>query len=153
MIILTILFILLDVISKLLISNYLEVYESINIIGDFLKFTYVHNTGAAWSLFNDKSFMVLIISVIIILIIGYYIYKNKPNNRIEKFGYALILGGAIGNFIDRVIYGYVIDFIDVKIFNYDYPIFNLADMFIVIGVILLIIKSWGNGRGNKSIRK
>ena len=61
----------------------------------------------------------------------------------------MILGGAIGNFIDRVVYGYVIDFIDIKIFGYDYPIFNLADMFIVIGVIILIIDAWRRLYGDK----
>ena len=60
----------------------------------------------------------------------------------------MVLGGAIGNFIDRVIYGYVIDFFDFYIFGYDYPIFNLADSFILIGVILLVIYTWRCSDGN-----
>ena len=63
-------------------------------------------------------------------------------NKILKIGYGLILGGAIGNFIDRIVYGYVIDFIDIDIFGWNYPIFNLADMFIVVGVILVMIDAW-----------
>ena len=71
----------------------------------------------------------------------------------EKVAFSLIVGGAIGNFVDRVFYGYVIDFIDIKIFKYDYPIFNLADSFIVIGVILLVIYTWRCENGNKGRRK
>ena len=79
-----------------------------------------------------------------------YIYKNKPKSLIEKIGYSMILGGAIGNFLDRVIYGYVIDFLDFNIFGYEYPIFNLADSFILIGVILLVIYTWRCKDGNQS---
>ena len=86
------------------------------------------------------------------MIIGgiiWYIGKHTISDKLEKIAYALVLGGAIGNFVNRIIYGYVIDFIDVKVFNYDYPIFNLADIFIVVGVILLVIYNWRNGNGNK----
>lgn len=152
MIIITIVLVLLDIISKLLIKNYLELYQSIKVINNFLNITYVRNTGAAWSLFNDMSFMVLGISMIIILGIILYIYKHRPYNINEKISYSLILGGAIGNFIDRVLYGYVVDFIDIKIFSYDYPIFNLADVFIVLGVIILMIDIWRGLYGDKGNR-
>jgi signal peptidase II len=89
--------------------------------------------------------------LLIILVISYYSFKNKPKNNIEKIAYSLVLGGAIGNFIDRIIYRGVIDFISVKIFGYDYPIFNLADSFIVIGVIILLIYTYkGDKRGDRS---
>ena len=126
----------------------MDVHDSIIVIKDFFYITYVRNTGAAWSIFADKTWMLVIISLIIISFIILYVLKNKPKNKLEKIGYSMILGGAIGNFIDRIIYGYVIDFFDFYIFGYSYPIFNLADTFIVIGVLLLVIYTWRCKNGN-----
>lgn len=153
MIILTLIFLLLDIVSKVLVSKYIVLEKSIKIINDFFYITYVRNTGVAWSMFSSKTILVLLVSSFIILGIILYIYNNRPKNKLEKLAYSMILGGAIGNFVDRIIYGYVIDFIDIKIFGYDYPIFNLADSFIVIGVILLVIYTWRCNNGNKSNRK
>lgn len=142
-IILTIIFFLIDIFSKYLITRLMLFGESITIIDNFLNITYVKNTGAAWSILNNNTLIVTIISIIIISFLIWYIYINsKNNNKFEKIGYALVLGGALGNLFDRLVYGYVIDFIDIYIFNYDYPIFNLADTFIVIGVIILFISMW-----------
>ena len=85
--------------------------------------------------------LVIIISVVVIGFLLFYIYKNKGNNKLENVSYAFILGGAISNLIDRLVYGYVIDFLDFEILSYDAPIFNLADTFIVIGVILFLINT------------
>lgn len=148
MIILTIIFLIIDIVSKLLVSNLLDVHDSIIIIKDFFFITYVRNTGAAWSMFAGKTWLLIIVSLIIIGLICYYIYKNRPKSKIEMVGYSLVLGGAIGNFIDRVIYGYVIDFFDFYIFGYNYPIFNMADIFIVIGVIILVLCVWREKDGN-----
>lgn len=142
MIILIVVFLVIDIVSKLVISNLMDVYDSIVVIKNFFNITYVHNTGAAWSLFAGRTWLLVIVSLIIISFIIFYIYKNKPKNKFEKIGYSLVLGGAIGNFIDRIVYGYVIDFLDFNIFGYDYPIFNLADTFIVVGVIILCICTW-----------
>ncbi len=134
-----------DIISKVIIINKLNFQEEFTIINNFLNITYVKNTGAAWSLLNDRGYIVQIVSILIILGIIWYVYKNKPNSNIEKISYGLILGGAIGNLLDRIMHGYVVDFISIKIFNYNYPIFNLADTFIVSGVILLMIYTWRYG--------
>ena len=141
-IILTIVFLIIDIVSKLVVSNLMTVNDSILVVKNFFYITYVKNTGAAWSIFSDNTWIVILLSLIIIGAIILYIYKNRPKSKIEKVGYALILGGAIGNFIDRIVYGYVIDFFDFYIFGYDYPIFNVADTFIVLGVILLVIYTW-----------
>jgi len=154
MIVFTLIFLVLDICSKLIISKYLNINESIQIIKGFLNITHVRNTGVAWSLFNDRISLVLIISAIVIMGIIFYVRKNYPKALADKIAYSMILGGAIGNFINRIIYGYVTDFIDIKIFGYNYPVFNLADTFIVIGVILLIIISWRCEHvGNKGNRK
>lgn len=141
MIILTILVILVDFFSKYMVSKLMTVNETIDLIDNFFRITYVKNTGAAFSIFSNNTILVVIISVVIIGFLLFYIYKNKGNNKLENVSYAFILGGAIGNLIDRLVYGYVIDFLDFEILSYDAPIFNLADTFIVIGVILFLINT------------
>ena len=133
---------LLDIGSKFLVSRIFILNESKTIIDNFLNITYVRNTGAAWSILDNNTWIVTVISLLIIIGIIYYVYRNRVSKKILKIGYGLILGGAIGNFIDRIVYGYVIDFIDIDIFGWNYPIFNLADMFIVVGVILMMIDAW-----------
>ena len=141
MIILTILVILVDFFSKYMVSKLMTVNETINLIDNFFRITYVKNTGAAFSFFSNNTILVIIISVVVIGFLLFYVYKNKGNNKLENVSYAFILGGAISNLIDRFVYGYFIDFLDFKILSYDAPIFNLADTFIVIGVILFLINT------------
>lgn len=141
-IIVVIISLLLDIGSKFLVSRIFILNESKTIIDNFLNITYVRNTGAAWSILDDNTWIVTVISLLIIIGIIYYVYRNRASKKILNIGYGLILGGAIGNFIDRIVYGYVIDFIDIDIFGWNYPIFNLADMFIVVGVILVMIDAW-----------
>lgn len=148
MVILTIIFLIIDIISKLVVSNLMDVYDSIVIIKNFFYITYVRNTGAAWSIFEGEILGLVIVSLIIISFIIYYISKQKNKTRLEKISYSLILGGAFGNLLDRIVYGYVVDFLDFNIFGYDYPIFNLADSFIFVGVVMLIIHTWRCNDGN-----
>lgn len=146
--ILTIVFLVIDIVSKIVVSNLMEVHESIMVINDFFYITYVRNTGAAWSILADKTWLIIFISLIIVGFIGFYVYRNRPKSKFEIVGYSMILAGAIGNLTDRIILGYVIDFLDFYIFGYSYPIFNLADTFIVIGVLLLVIYTWRCKDGN-----
>ena len=135
----SLLVIIIDIITKLLVTSNLILNNSITIIPNFFYLTYVHNYGGAWSIFNNSTLAITIISFVIIIGIIYYLLKNKVTKKIEVIGYSLLLGGAIGNLIDRVINGYVIDFLDFYVFGYDYPIFNIADIGIVVGIIILII--------------
>ena len=100
-----------------------------------------------------KTWVLILISLIIILFIVGFIYNNKPKKKLERFGYSMILGGSVGNLFDRIIYGYVIDFFDFYILGYDYPIFNLADIFIVVGVFIIIICTWRCKDGDNGSRK
>ena len=133
-------FLLFDLISKQIIMHTLELHKSITIIKNFFYLTYTQNTGAAWSILKDQRIMLLILSVIVLFIINKYINKEKLSSG-ENIIYGIIIGGILGNVVDRIVYGYVIVFLDFKIFGYDYPIFNFADTFIVIGIILMIIIS------------
>ena len=132
--ILRIIVILIDQISKILATNYLPLNKSIKIINNFFYLTYTKNDGAAWSILSGERYLLIIITIISIYLI--IKYTKEYNNLFLS----LLYGGIIGNLIDRLIHGYVIDFLDFKIFNYDYPIFNISDICIFIGITLLIIK-------------
>lgn len=137
----SIIILIIDIISKLIIKNNFLENQSIIIIKDFFNITYAKNTGVAFSLLSNNKVIIIILTIIILGILLKYI-KGKYINKYDQIAYGLILGGAIGNLLDRIIYGYVIDFIDFKIFNYNYPIFNIADTSIVIGVIIIVITSF-----------
>lgn len=139
-ILISILVLIIDIISKQLVLNLMIEYQSINIIPGFFNLTLAKNTGIAFSFLEGKLPLIIIMTMIIIFIILKYLKQTNPN-KYESICYGLIIGGAIGNLLDRIIYHYVIDFLDFKIFSYSFPIFNLADTAIVIGVILLIILS------------
>ena len=130
--------VLIDQISKILISNYLKVGSSIKIIKDFFYIKYINNKGASWGILENQRLFLIVVSVLSIIIIISYM-KNSKNTKLNIVTYALLLGGIIGNLIDRILFGYVKDFLDFYIFSYDFPVFNIADMFIVIGVLLMII--------------
>lgn len=136
------LFLIVDIVVKLIIENILVLNNSIKIIDNFFYLTYVRNIGAAWSILSGKVNFLIIFSLIIIIFLFIYLYKKKEYSKLEELGYSLLLAGAIGNLIDRIFYGYVIDYLDFYIFNYDFPIFNIADSCIVIGIMLLFISSW-----------
>lgn len=128
-----ILLILIDQISKLIISKYL-INSNIILIPRFLMFSYIKNYGAAFGILEGKRIFFIIVTVIVS---SYLIYELlKSNNKFNIISLVLIISGVLGNFIDRVLLGYVRDFISFSIFD---PIFNIADSFIVIGVIIYII--------------
>ena len=128
----------LDQITKIGIGIFFALNEKFVVIKNFFSIHFIENYGAAWSLFNNKVDFLIIISLIALLIIYRYIYHFKHNKR-NNIAFGLIIGGIVGNLIDRVFLGYVRDFLSFKIISYNYPVFNLADTFIVIGVFLLIV--------------
>lgn len=130
---------LIDRLFKILVVSYLK--TTVTLIPNMLSLTYVKNIGAAFSLMEGKTPLLIIIS----LIAFFFLYKElitRKNRAIINLSYILILGGILGNFYDRLVLSYVIDYISVIIFNYHFPIFNFADMLIVIGVLLLIYELW-----------
>ena len=134
----TLLFLSIDIISKLIIDNFFNLNETKVIITNFFSLTKVYNTGASWNILAGHRFVLIIITLIILVLLFLYQNKFKENKR-NILAFSLLYGGIIGNLLDRLIYGYVIDFLDFNIFGYDYPVFNIADICIVIGIILLII--------------
>lgn len=130
-------FLLVDQISKILVRMYLNLYNDIILIPNFLSLIHVKNDGAAFSMLEGKTIFFIIITIIVLIGIIYYI-KNKNFKKIDYIIYGMLIGGIIGNLIDRIIYGNVTDFISFTILNIPMPIFNLADTFICIGCILMI---------------
>lgn len=110
----------------------------LEVIRGFFRITYTCNDGAAFSILKGKRVFFIIMTIIVVFFIVYYLLKNKVY-WVEKYSLLLIISGAVGNLIDRIMYGYVIDFLDFIIFGYDFPVFNIADSFITIGAIGLII--------------
>lgn len=144
--------IVLDQITKLLITSHLELHQAIEIVPNFFNFTYVRNTGAAFGLLSraPESFRIpffIIIPLVALTVIILIFKKTKETELLMITSLSLILGGAIGNFIDRVRFGYVLDFIDLHWFNtYHWPAFNIADTAIVVGVALLIFYTLADRR-------
>ena len=134
-------FFLIDFLSKQVVIHTLKLEKSIKVIDNFFYLTYTQNKGAAFSILKDERILLLILTVLIIFIIHKYIDKERLN-KLEIFFLGMIIGGIIGNFFDRLVYGYVIDFLDFYLFGYNYPVFNLADSFIVIGIILMLVISF-----------
>jgi signal peptidase II len=145
----------LDQLTKYIVKTSMHLYESIPLIGDFLKFTYIENPGMAFGIQFENKFWFTVLSLLAAGIVVFYLLR-MPNERfLFRFSLALILGGAIGNLTDRLLFGRVVDFIDVEFFDialpafsflfihfpgYDmtrWPVFNIADSAVTCGMVLL----------------
>jgi signal peptidase II len=129
---------LFDQISKSLIEIYFKLNESFVIVKDFFNITVAHNTGGAWSILNNHSYLFIIFSVVALIVLIRFMFQFKNNLR-NNIAFACTVAGIMSNLADRLFLGYVRDFLDFKILGYDYPIFNIADIAIVVGVLLLIV--------------
>ncbi len=144
--------IIFDQITKyLVVQNFATIGDTLPLWQDVFHFTYVINTGAAFSFFRGHVEILRWISLIVSLILIIFIWYTPRLSLLEQLGYGFILSGAIGNGIDRFLFGYVVDFLDFRLINF--PIFNLADVAINIGVILLLIASFSTpSRSKKKIQ-
>ena len=132
------LLVLLDQTTKELVINKFKLYESLNML-PFLNFTFVVNYGFAFGFLNNPSINQLIVSLIIFSIILYFLYLLiRTQDHIFRFSLILILSGALGNFLDRIFRGFVVDFIDIYISKCHWPAFNLADSWITIGFMIMM---------------
>ena len=130
----------LDQVTKYLVASQMTIGQSIPIIDNFLYITSHRNAGAAWGIFQGKMmFFYLITLAVIAIVIVWMTRLDIKKDKWLMIALALILGGAVGNFIDRVLYQHVVDFIDTYILGYDFPIFNIADSALCIGVVLMAI--------------
>lgn len=135
-----ILIIVLDQLTKYGAIRYLKGNKPLVIIEDFLEFNYIENFGAAFGILQNRRIFFVLITLIVIIIIIFFLKRNICClNKSIKISLVMLMAGAIGNLIDRVRFGYVVDFISIKFKNgYEFPIFNIADSFIVISTILIV---------------
>lgn len=131
-----------DQLTKLWVVNNFRLYESVPLIENFFAFTYVRNKGAAFGILSDTAWRIpffIGIGLLAIVIILVFYHKTELNHRFTRYGLALILPGAVGNLIDRIRMGEVIDFLDVHWYQYHWPAFNVADSAITVGVGCLLL--------------
>ena len=150
---LSLLAIILDQGSKLAIAGAMQLYESIQIM-PFFNLTYVHNTGAAFSFLSEaggwQRWFFAGLALVISMVIAVWLTRLKKHETLLAVALALVLGGAVGNLIDRLAYGYVVDFLDVYYETWHWPAFNIADSAITLGVILMLAESFGFGQSKES---
>lgn len=129
-----------DQLTKYMTVKYLEPVSTIPIIKGFFSFTYVENRGAAFGFLQGAGWLFVVIALVLV-VAGFIYYKKHLNDsdKLVKISLVLIGSGAIGNVIDRVTRGYVVDMLDFNIFGYNFPVFNFADICVCVGAGLLIL--------------
>nr|WP_188648406.1 signal peptidase II [Marinithermofilum abyssi] len=128
---------LLDQVTKWFVLHRMELYESIPVWDDVFHITSHRNRGAAFGILQNQQWLFIGITVVVTAVLLVYIYRLRKEGAMMLWSLSLILGGAVGNLIDRVRFGEVVDFLDFRLIHY--PIFNVADSAIVIGVCLMVI--------------
>ncbi|ADE71269.1 MULTISPECIES: signal peptidase II [Priestia] len=141
--------ILIDQVTKWMIVKEMYYGQSITVIENFLYITSHRNRGAAWGILQGQMWFFYLITVVVVIGLIIYIQKLKKQDKWFGIALALMLGGAIGNFIDRVVRKEVVDFVNTYIFTYDFPIFNVADSALVVGVIIMFIMTLFEGKMKK----
>lgn len=135
-----------DQIIKYLFSN---VITGFVLIPNFVSFVYAENEGVAFSMLSGSRLFIIAASIVLLFVLFYMLKSDIKNNKYQNLlsiSYGFLIGGILGNLVDRIIRGYVVDYVSLKIITYNFPIFNLADVLITIGVILLIIYNIKNER-------
>jgi signal peptidase II len=149
--------VLLDQFSKAVVIRFMRLGQSIPVVPGYFDLTFVLNPGAAFSLFATlpdwvRNPFFIAVSLIAAVLIVVYRTRHLQDNRLASFSLALVLGGAVGNLIDRVRFGVVVDFLDVHVHQYHWPVFNVADSAISVGVTLLLLESLLEWRRDRSGR-
>ncbi len=136
--IISLIVIIFDQATKILTKKYMSLHDSREVLGDFVRLTFIKNPGMAFGIELGNKTLFTILSIIASIVIFIYLLKTKGDKKYVKTALALILGGAIGNLIDRVLYGSVVDFVDVGFGDLRWPVFNVADAAVTVGMIILI---------------
>lgn len=146
----SILVLLIDFLIKSIIRFFLEPDSVINIINNFFSIAFRQNTGGAFSILTGHPIVLAIIGIIVIDVLIYFIFKEGIDNT-EEILYSLLIGGILGNILDRMLFGYVIDYLEFTFGSYRFPTFNFADICIVVSIFLLVIHMIrGDKDGNKN---
>ncbi|MDY1592249.1 signal peptidase II [Staphylococcus haemolyticus] len=130
---------IIDQVTKRIIATTMNISDSYEVIPNFLNITSHRNNGAAWGILSGKMGFFYIITIVILIVLVLFYIKEAKYNLFMQVAISLLFAGALGNFIDRLVNGEVVDFVDTNIFGYDFPIFNVADSSLTIGVLFIII--------------
>lgn len=145
--ILALLIIGIDQITKYLTVMSIDLYEVVEVIPNILSWMYLRNTGAAWSILEGQMWFFYIVTFIVVIVVVYYLQKYGDQSRLLSLSLSFVLAGSVGNVLDRIRLGYVVDMIRVEFI--DFPIFNVADMSLFVGVALLILYVFLDERNKK----
>ena len=149
-IIISLITLIIDQIIKFLLINNINFNEEINIINDFFSITLVLNEGAAFSMFSGMQFILIMVAITLLFFIYNCFIKNVNLLKHEIIVFGILIGGIVGNLIDRIIHNGVIDYLDFNILGYNAPIFNFADICIVMTMLILLIKELVGGTNNEN---
>ena len=137
----SIVFVILDQAIKIFLNSRMVLNQTNILIENLLSITLTHNTGAAFSIFSGSRYLLIIIGIVVVIGLIFYVKNLEVIDDLDVFIYSLLFGGIIGNIIDRIVYGYVIDYLSFNFGSYYFPIFNFADMFIVISIVFIIFRT------------
>ena len=144
-----------DQITKYLVLQNIEMYEEVAVLPGIFHFTYIENKGAAFGMLSEHRWVFLVISTIAIVIFIAYLIKYKPKDVLLRASLSMVVGGGIGNMIDRCIRGSVVDFIEVEFI--DFYVFNVADMFVCVGcglmILYMILSELKESKAKKAIKE
>ena len=149
----SLLFVIVDQVIKLIVSHLITLNTEIKIIPGFFYLANVHNEGAAFSVLNGSRLFLIIITIVAMAVIYYSFIKDKKLDNKNIFIVSMLMGGIIGNLIDRIIHGYVVDYLGFIFGSYYYPIFNFADICIVVSIAIMIFISFKEDVWKKSKSK
>lgn len=151
---LSIITLLIDQIIKFIVVNKMTYLQTIEVIKNFFNITYIKNDGAAFNILSGNKILIILLTVIVVYLFYLLFIKNNKLSLSNEITYGILLGGIFGNFLDRLIYGSVIDYLDFKILGFNYPVFNFADSLIVISIFLILIDVIrGEDNANNSKRR
>ena len=128
--------VIIDYILKILVINNLKPIGSITIIPNLFSLTYVENKGAAFGMLSNARWIFIVFTIVVLIILIFYLFYKKPESKLINIALILIIGGGFGNLIDRIFYGYVVDYLSLSFFP---PVCNFADYCVTIGAFILII--------------
>lgn len=128
-----------DQLIKLLVRSKVSLMEEISVIPGFFSIYHLENTGGAFSIFSGATIVLIVLSVLVLAFIHCYVITDEKMTKWRIFGLGIVIGGIVGNLVDRLLYGAVVDYLSFNIFGYEFPVFNLADVGITIGFLILAI--------------
>jgi len=129
-----------DQVAKYLVRHNLDLHATVSVVGDFFRLTYVENSGIVFGIKVGGALpLFTVLSIVATILILYYLYRERANHLGIRISLALVLGGAIGNLIDRLVFGRVVDFLDFGLGKYRFFVFNIADSAVTVGVVLFLL--------------